>query len=75
MVGRSVFPIVFGGCLLVFGVSFYYRKTFVCESEEVIRRKQEESLKAAEEHSRKVAEGLERIRKEKLTASNSGKDY
>ena len=71
MVRRSVFPIVFGGCLFVFGAGFYYRKSFACESEEVVRQKQEKSLKAAEEYDRKFEEGVERIRREKFAASSS----
>ena len=71
MVRITPFPVLFSGCLIVFGVGFYYRKTLFCESEEVIRQKQNQSFIEAQEHRRQLEEGLKKIKEAKLAAKNN----
>ena len=61
MLRRSVFPVVFGGCLIVFGWGFYNRKSWLCEVE-ATRQREQESYQKAQEFKTKLKEGLEKRR-------------
>lgn len=65
MVRLAVFPLVFGGALVLLTVGFYNRRKLFPEVEEIQRRKARESHSQAQEFRASVAEGLRKEREKK----------
>lgn len=64
------FPLVFGGCLLVFAVGFRNWKQYFPEVEAIHRQRALETHQQALEFKQKVAEGIKKER-ERKAAMNS----
>ena len=65
MARLAVFPVVFGGALLVFVTAFYNRRKLFPEVDEIHRKKALESHVQAIEFKARVAEGVRRERQSK----------
>lgn len=73
MVRMTVFPLVFGGCLMVFGWAFYYRRNLICDVEEAKLQRQAESFQKSQELKEKVEEGLKKIRESRKAEEKTNK--
>ena len=65
MVRLTPFPLLFGGCLIVFAWGFYNRRNFFPEVEDINRQKAIERYQEAIDFKKKVAEGVKKERERK----------
>lgn len=64
------FPLVFGGCLIVFAWGFHNRRKLFPEVEEIHRQRAIETHQQAVEFQQKFAEGIKKEKERKAAADH-----